>query len=104
MFFFLSLLFDVSFSYIFFNITPHNFAILGRKRTRISHSSSVELAQATFNNDMLLTTSNILPANVPSNNDSADISKELKKMLDDRCSSSEFREFVENINSDSKSF
>lgn len=41
--------------------------------------------------------------NTPSSNDSTDISKELKKMLDnDRCSSSEFRDFVDHINSDGK--
>ncbi|XP_071645479.1 nuclear factor NF-kappa-B p110 subunit isoform X1 [Temnothorax longispinosus] len=71
--------------------------ILGRKRTRVSHSNSAELAQATFNNDMFLT--NPL-TNTSSNNESNEMSKELKKMLDDRCSSSEFREFVEHINSD----
>ncbi|KYN17918.1 hypothetical protein ALC57_09800 [Trachymyrmex cornetzi] len=66
--------------------------MIGRKRTRVSHSNSAELVQAlTFNNDMPLT-------NTPSSNDSAEISKEIKKMLDDRCSSSEFRDFVEHIN------
>ncbi|XP_018365630.1 PREDICTED: nuclear factor NF-kappa-B p100 subunit isoform X2 [Trachymyrmex cornetzi] len=55
--------------------------MIGRKRTRVSHSNSAELVQAlTFNNDMPLT-------NTPSSNDSAEISKEIKKMLDDRCSS-----------------
>jgi len=88
------------FSYIFFNIIPSNFALPGRKRTRVSHSSSMELVQMTFNNDMLLTNTPL--TNIPSNNDSADISKEIKKILDDRCSSSEFRDFVEHINLDGK--
>lgn len=70
--------------------------MIGRKRTRVSHSSSMEWAQTTFNDTLLTNT----PSNMPSSNDSADISKELNKMLDDRCSSSEFREFVAHINSD----
>lgn len=40
--------------------------------------------------------------NVPSNNESTEISKEIKKMLEDRCSSSEFKEFVDHINLDCK--
>jgi len=84
----------------FFNIIPPNFALPGRKRTRVSHSNSTELAQMTFNNDTLLTSTPL--TNIPSNNDSAEISKEIKKMLDDRCSSSEFRDFVEHINLDGK--
>jgi len=56
----------------------------------------------TFNNDTLLTSTPL--TNIPSSNDSAEISKEIKKMLDDRCSSSEFRDFVEHINLDGKCF
>lgn len=54
----------------------------------------------TFNNDTLLMntpSTNMLPSD-----DSTEISKEIKKMLDDRCSSSEFREFVEHINLEGK--
>lgn len=40
--------------------------------------------------------------NVPSNNESTEISKEIKKMLEDKCSSSEFKEFVDHINLDCK--
>jgi len=54
----------------------------------------------TFNNDTLLTNTPL--TNISSSNDSAEISKEIKKMLDDRCSSSEFRDFVEHINLDGK--
>lgn len=61
------------------------------------------MAQTTCtNNDTLLTNipSN-MPLNMPSSNDSTEISKEeLKKLLDDKCSSSEFREFIENLNLD----
>lgn len=35
-------------------------------------------------------------------NESTEMSKEIKKMLDDRCSSSEFRDFVANIDVDSE--
>lgn len=52
-----------------------------------------------FNNDILMNTS---LTSTPLSNDSTEISKEIKKMLDDRCSSSEFRDFVEHINLDSK--
>ncbi|XP_011051671.1 PREDICTED: nuclear factor NF-kappa-B p110 subunit isoform X2 [Acromyrmex echinatior] len=70
--------------------------MIGRKRTRVSHSNSAELAQAlTFNNDTLLMNSPL--TSTPSSNDSTEISKEIKKMLDDRCSSSQFRDFVEHI-------
>ncbi|KYN36803.1 hypothetical protein ALC56_08594 [Trachymyrmex septentrionalis] len=72
--------------------------MIGRKRTRVSHSNSAELVQAlTFNNDMLSINT---PLTTPSSNDSTEISKEIKKMLDDRCSSSEFRDFVDHINLD----
>ncbi|XP_018307507.1 nuclear factor NF-kappa-B p105 subunit isoform X1 [Mycetomoellerius zeteki] len=72
--------------------------MIGRKRTRISHSNSAELVQAlAFNNDILMNTS---LTSTPLSNDSTEISKEIKKMLDDRCSSSEFRDFVEHINLD----
>ncbi|XP_011689448.1 PREDICTED: nuclear factor NF-kappa-B p100 subunit isoform X2 [Wasmannia auropunctata] len=67
--------------------------MIGRKRTRVSHSNSTELAQMTFSNPTPST--NIPLTNMHSSNDSADISKEIKKMLDDRCSSSEFRSFVD---------
>lgn len=40
--------------------------------------------------------------NVPSSNESTEISKEIKKMLEDRCSSSEFKDFVEHINLECK--
>ncbi|XP_018398619.1 PREDICTED: nuclear factor NF-kappa-B p100 subunit isoform X2 [Cyphomyrmex costatus] len=73
--------------------------MIGRKRTRVSHSNSAELAQVLpFNNDMLLMNTPL--TSMPSTNDSAEISKEIKKMLDDKCSSSEFRDFVEHINLD----
>ncbi|XP_072747604.1 nuclear factor NF-kappa-B p110 subunit isoform X2 [Anoplolepis gracilipes] len=73
--------------------------MMGRKRTRVSHSSSEELTQMAFNSpDTPLM--NIPLTNVPSSNESTDISKEIKKMLDDRCSSSEFKDFVEHINFD----
>ncbi|KAL0117681.1 hypothetical protein PUN28_008825 [Cardiocondyla obscurior] len=71
--------------------------MIGRKRTRISHSNSSELVQTIFNNDVFLTSTS---SNTPLNTESADISKELKQMLDDKCSSGEFRDFVERINSD----
>lgn len=93
---------EYSYDLLFFNITLHNFAIVGRKRTRVSHSNSTELAQMTCNNDTLLTSTpstNMLPSN-----DSTEISKEIKKILDDRCSSSEFRDFVEHLNLDGKYF
>lgn len=35
-------------------------------------------------------------------NESTEMSKEIKKMLDDRCSSSEFRDFVEQMDLESK--
>jgi len=94
----LHVLFFFIFFLLFFNIIPPNFALPGRKRTRVSYSNSMELAQMTFNNDTLLTSTPL--TNIPSSNDSAEISKEIKKMLDDRCSSSEFRDFVEHINLD----
>jgi len=37
---------------------------------------------------------NVPLASMSLNNDSLEISKEIKKMLDDRCSSSEFQEYV----------
>ncbi|XP_070156251.1 nuclear factor NF-kappa-B p110 subunit isoform X2 [Polyergus mexicanus] len=70
--------------------------MIGRKRTRVSYSNSGELAQMTFNPDMPLINTSV--TNVPSSNESTEISKEIKKMLEDRCSSSEFKDFVEHIN------
>lgn len=52
------------------------------------------------NNDTPLT--NMPLINTPLSNDSTEISKEIKKLLDDRCPSSEFRDFVEHINLDGK--
>jgi len=92
------------FLFAFFFFFFLNFIITGRKRTRVSHSNSAELTQTlTFNNDMLLTNTPLSSTtSSPSSNDSAEISKEIKKMLDDRCSSSEFRDFVDHINLDCK--
>ncbi|XP_029177130.1 nuclear factor NF-kappa-B p100 subunit isoform X2 [Nylanderia fulva] len=70
-----------------FTYKPSDRAI-GRKRTRICHSSSSELTQMAFNPDS--TPSINTPytfINMPSNNESAEMSKEIKKMLEDRCSS-----------------
>lgn len=53
-----------------------------------------------FNLDMPLMNTPLM--NVPSNNESTEISKEIKKMLEDKCSSSEFKEFVDHINLDCK--
>ncbi|XP_014468194.1 PREDICTED: nuclear factor NF-kappa-B p100 subunit isoform X2 [Dinoponera quadriceps] len=65
----------------------------GRKRTRISHSNSTELTQMIVNHNMNPT------SDVPmTSNESTEISTEIRKMLDnDRCSSSEFRDFLANI-------
>ncbi|XP_011867191.1 PREDICTED: nuclear factor NF-kappa-B p100 subunit isoform X2 [Vollenhovia emeryi] len=71
---------------------------IGRKRTRACHSNSAELVQATFNDNTPV--ANTQQTNVPSGNDSTEISKELKKLLDDRCSSNEFREFFDHFSSD----
>ncbi|XP_011644523.1 nuclear factor NF-kappa-B p100 subunit isoform X2 [Pogonomyrmex barbatus] len=75
--------------------------MIGRKRTRISHSNSAELAHMACNNVPLVNTpvTNMYPRERESN-DSTEISKEIKKMLDDRCPSNEFREFIEHINLD----
>ena len=71
--------------------------MIGRKRTRIaSHSNSAELAQMVFNLDTPSMNTPLM--NMPSNNESTEMSKEIKKMLEDRCSSSEFKDFVEHIN------
>lgn len=75
--------------------------MIGRKRTRVSYSNSGELAQMTCNPDMPLMNTPLMNTpltNVPSSNESTEISKEIKKMLEDRCSSSEFKDFVEHIN------
>lgn len=72
------------------------FLISGRKRTRVSHSSSVDLTQVAFNH-------NVNPmSDVHIISNESEMSTEIKKMLDDRCSSSEFRDFVENIDLESK--
>ncbi|XP_032670815.1 nuclear factor NF-kappa-B p100 subunit isoform X2 [Odontomachus brunneus] len=65
--------------------------MIGRKRTRVSHSSSVELTQVAFNHNV-----NSTP-DIHMNSNESEMSTEIKKMLDDRCSSSEFRDFVESI-------
>ncbi|KAL6432434.1 hypothetical protein ACFW04_006787 [Cataglyphis niger] len=70
--------------------------MIGRKRTRVSYSNSGELTQMAFNPDTPLMNTPL--TNVSSSNESTEISKEIKKMLDDRCSSSEFKDFVEHIN------
>ncbi|XP_012528850.1 nuclear factor NF-kappa-B p100 subunit isoform X2 [Monomorium pharaonis] len=72
--------------------------VIGRKRTRVSHSNSAELTQMAFNNDTTLINTSII--NTPLSNDSTEMSKELEKLLNDRCSSSEFREFFKNIEFD----
>lgn len=72
--------------------------MIGRKRTRVSHSNSEELAQMAFNLDTPLMNTSLM--NVPSNNESTEISIEIKRMLEDKCSSSEFKEFVDHINLD----
>lgn len=79
----------------------YDFTLPGRKRTRIaSHSNSAELAQMVFNLDTPSMNTPLM--NMPSNNESTEMSKEIKKMLEDRCSSSEFKDFVEHINLESK--
>ncbi|XP_026826885.1 nuclear factor NF-kappa-B p110 subunit isoform X2 [Ooceraea biroi] len=65
--------------------------IIGRKRTRVSHSNSAELAQAAFNQDSL--SMNVPLTNMPSN-ESIEMFKEITRILDDGCSSSEFRKCV----------
>lgn len=72
--------------------------MIGRKRTRVSHSNSTELAQMTFDNDMSLTNTPLTSTLL--SNDSTDMSKEIKKLLDERCPSSEFRDFVERFSLD----
>lgn len=74
---------------------------LGRKRTRISYSNSLELTQMASNLDTTPSI-NVPLTNMPSNNESTEMSKEIKKMLDDRCSSSEFKDFVEQMNLECK--
>lgn len=98
---FLVFLFSFAFLLYFFHITPHNFAVSGRKRTRVSHSNSTELAQMAFNNDTLLTNTP-LTSMPPSNTDSAEMAKEIKRILDEKYSSTEFREIVERIDIDGK--
>lgn len=71
--------------------------MIGRKRTRISYSNSLELTQMASNLDTTPSI-NVPLTNMPSNNESTEMSKEIKKMLDDRCSSSEFKDFVEQMN------
>jgi hypothetical protein len=45
---------------------------------------------------------NVPLANMSLNNENLEISKEIKKILDDRCSSSEFQEYVADIDLDCK--
>lgn len=72
------------------------FLISGRKRTRISHSNSAELAQMAFNHNVPLSDIQV------SASESTEISREIKNILNDRCSSGEFRDFVEHIDLESK--
>jgi hypothetical protein len=54
----------------------------------------------TFNNDTPFTNTPLTSTLL--SNDSTDMSKEIKKLLDERCPSSEFREFVERFSLDGK--
>ncbi|XP_076618995.1 nuclear factor NF-kappa-B family member relish isoform X2 [Colletes latitarsis] len=70
--------------------------IIGKKRQRISYSGSAELSHiiSTFNNTEMGNTSGIL------GNDSRETSKELREMLSEGCSSSEFMDFLNNMDFD----
>ncbi|KAH0954212.1 hypothetical protein HN011_000943 [Eciton burchellii] len=72
--------------------------MIGRKRTRVSHSNSAELVEIAFNQNIPLM--NVPLANMSLNNENPEISKEIKKILDDRCSSSEFQEYIADIDLD----
>ncbi|XP_025152532.1 nuclear factor NF-kappa-B p100 subunit isoform X2 [Harpegnathos saltator] len=69
--------------------------MIGRKRTRISHSSSAELTQMTFNQNVNPPLD--LPLNVHMANESSEMSNEIKKMLEDKCPSTEFRDFFADL-------
>lgn len=88
------------------------FVILGRKRTRVSDSNSEELARMAISNQnapsMTTTSEAVLPnTNAPlpstsSNNSeqNSNLSQDLLELLEEKCPSTEFRAFMNNMNSD----
>ncbi|XP_012216675.1 nuclear factor NF-kappa-B p110 subunit isoform X2 [Linepithema humile] len=64
---------------------------ISRKRTRVSYSNSEELTQVAVNNIPTPVT------NMSTGNESFEMPREIKKILEERCPSAEFQDFVANI-------
>lgn len=82
---------------MFFSISTtqySNIAVPGRKRTRVSYSNSEELAQMAVPSNP---PDNPPVKNMPTSNESSEMPREIRQILEERCPSAEFQEFLENF-------